>query len=240
MLSWVAFFVSFLYVTKKYYFFGNAMSHLLTSTDGLLSFQEARRLEGFQAFSRCTVPHCSRALCGHPEASSDAELRGSVGTRRPPQKVRRSVETRSITSCCPPSKRHLPIESAMQFAARRGSRCVESSMILLCERGELARSAEYPRDRSRTRQTLSERLRTISTAEPPSSNAASRVPARSSALARGSNRRSIEGAAQRGWFSPPQFSTDVARCGGLVLLGASVAGHRPCLAPFLRSPLRAE
>ena len=122
---------------------------------------------GFQAFSRCTGPHCSRALCGHPEASSDAELRGSVGTRRPPQKVRRSVETRSRTSCCPPSKRHRPIESAMQFAARRGSRCVESSMILLCERGELARSAEYPRDRSRTRQILSERLRRISPAEPP-------------------------------------------------------------------------
>ena len=154
-------FCQFIVRYKKILFFGNAMSHLLTST------RRALIPGGFQAFSRCTVPHCSRALCGHPEASSDAELWGSVGTRRPPQKVRRSVETRSRTSCYPPSKRHLPIESAMQFAARRGSRCVESSMILLCERGELARSAEYPRDRSRTRQTLSERLRTISPAEPP-------------------------------------------------------------------------
>ena len=72
--------------------------------------------------------------------------------------------------------------------------------------------------------------------------AAGRAPTRSSALALGSNRRSVEGAARRGWFSPPQLSTDVACCGGLLLFLFSlpVAGCRPCLASSLHSPLRAE
>jgi hypothetical protein len=42
-----------------------------------------------------------------------------------------------------------------------------------------------------------------------------------------------------GWFSPPHFSRDVARCGHLLFVFA-VAGRRPCLASSLRSPLRAE
>ena len=46
----------------------------------------------------------------------------------------------------------------------------------------------------------------------------------------------------RGWFSPLQFSTDVACCGGLLLsrFPRPVAGRRPCLASSHRSPLRAE
>ena len=42
-----------------------------------------------------------------------------------------------------------------------------------------------------------------------------------------------------GWFSPPHFSRDVARCGHLLFVFA-VAGRRPRLAPSLRPPLRAE
>jgi hypothetical protein len=82
-------------------------------------------------------------------------------------------------------------------------------MILLCEWGELAHAAKHPRDRPRTRPTLSERLCTMSLAEPVHSSccvcAAPRRPRW--ALAHARRRRARE---SHGWFlttaAQPRYS----------------------------------
>ena len=67
-----------------------------------------------------------RAPRAPPNPSNDTVLRGSSLTHHRLRKVRRSVETRSRTGWCGAAALRR-IESAMQFAARRGSRCVGSS-----------------------------------------------------------------------------------------------------------------
>ena len=79
---------------------------------------------------------------------------------------RHAAEIRLVPSG-PRVHRDRPSAAAMHFAARRGSRYVESSIILICKWGELAHAAKHPRDRPRTRQALSECLGKTSPAEPP-------------------------------------------------------------------------
>ena len=57
-----------------------------------------------------------------------------------------------------PPPAQFTIEATLEFAVRRGSRCVVSSYIRRCECGELAHAIKHPRDRPRTHDTLSERL----------------------------------------------------------------------------------
>ena len=169
-----------------------------------------------------------RTVHAPPGPLSDAVVRGDwVGTRRPPRKVRRSVETRSRYGWCRPAR---------QLTETRRAR-PRSISLRGAARGRWSRRLSYSVSGASSRTLPNTPAIALEPAQP-SPNAYAQCPWPSpctlpaaSARRRGDRdgrSRTRAGAAhgnRMGGSSPPQLSRDIARRGGPLLLFL-VAGRR--------------